>query len=392
MSQPKLKSRPEDFEVEEQTTFGLAEGPFSLYRLTKRGMGTPEAIGAIAERWRIPRRIISYGGLKDRHAVTHQWITIHKGPKRDLEQTGLRLVYQGATNRPFAAQDISGNAFRIVLRDLTESSAQQIVDHAAAIAEQGVPNYFDDQRFGSLGESGEFIARPWCLGDYERAFWLAIAEANPHDRPEDRRDKDLLRKHWGDWEILKGALPRSSRRSMVTFLCDHPTDFKRALALVRVDLRSLYLAAYQSDLWNRILAATLQEQLPAESLRSFTLATLQAPFPVVAASPELRELQLPLPAARATLEPGPLLDLYEKVLGEQGMTLRELRVKYPRDSFFSKGERAALIRPSHVKAQAAADDLYGGRSKVTLQFDLPRGAYATILVKRLTMGIEVSVS
>lgn len=91
----------------------------------------------------------------------------------------------------------------------------------------GVPNYFDDQRFGSLGQSGEFIAVPWCRGDYERALWLALADPNEHDRPEDRKEKQLLRDRWGDWLGLKTDMPRGSRRSIVTFLVDHPTDFRR---------------------------------------------------------------------------------------------------------------------------------------------------------------------
>jgi tRNA pseudouridine13 synthase len=59
-------------------------------------------------------------------------------------------------------------------------------------------------------------------------------------------------------------------------------------------------------------------------------------------------------------------------------------VKYPRDSFFSKGERPAITIPRDLKMHSDEDDLNAGRSRVTLQFVLPRGAYATIFVKRLT--------
>ena len=68
----KLKSLPEDFEVEELSDFPLERGQFAVYLLTKRSLGTPEAITAISERWNIPRRVIGYGGLKDKHAVTRQ--------------------------------------------------------------------------------------------------------------------------------------------------------------------------------------------------------------------------------------------------------------------------------------------------------------------------------
>lgn len=389
----KLKCIPEDFEVEELAKISLAEGPFAVYRLTKRGLGTPEAISAVQRRWKLLRRQISYGGLKDKHAVTRQWVTIHRGPRRDLQQEHLSLEYQGQTAEPFGPLAIDGNKFRIVIRDLTEPFAQTIIERAASLSETGTPNYFDDQRFGSLGVSGEFIARPWCLGDYERALWLAMAEVNPHDRPHDRDEKRILQKHWGKWAQCKGALPKSSRRSIVTYLVDHPTDYRRAFALLPVDLRSLYLAAFQSDLWNRCLAAWLKQQFPAEELQEIELGTGRFPFPrqwPENSAADAVPVKFPLPSARLHMEPGPLQLLYETVLSEQGLSLRELRVKYPRDSFFSKGERDARLGIKPVQAAIGEDEQYPGRKKVFLAFSLPRGAYATIVIKQITADAGLS--
>lgn len=383
----KLKTLPDDFEVEELSDFPLASGPFAVYLLTKRSLGTPEAITAIADRWNLSRRQISYGGLKDKHAVTRQWLTIHHGPRRDMKQEHFTLAYQGQSIREFGPHDIAANRFRVVMRNLTGSEADRIVALRDGLARDGVPNYFDDQRFGSLGESGEFIGKPWCLGDYERAVWLALAEPNPHDRPGDRAEKQTIRDYWGRWIECKAALPKSSRRSIVTYLCDHPTRFRDALALFRQDMRSLWLAAFQSDLWNLMLSAWLQERVESARLFRVELATANVPFYVELTDPErasLIETALPLPSARLHLEPGPILTLYESVLADEGLSLRELRVKYPRDSFFSKGERPTIVIPRELKMHADEDDINSGRHRVTLQFVLPRGAYATIFVKRLT--------
>jgi tRNA pseudouridine13 synthase len=378
----KLKSRPDDFQVEELT-------PFAVYLLTKESLGTPEAVTAIERRWKLSRRQISYGGLKDKHAVTRQWVTIHRGPRRNLEQTHLSLIYQGQAPQPFTPHDIAANRFRIVLRNLPAEQAQRISSLSDVVARDGVPNYFDDQRFGSLGQSHEFLAAPWCRGDYERTLWLAIAEPNPHDRPEDRAEKETLRSHWGRWTECKAALPRSPRRSIVTFLCDHPTDFRRAVALLRQDLRSLYLAAFQSFLWNRIAAETLTERVAAERRFDISLDIAKLPFFRELSDDErtaLHALLLPLPSARLHFEPDdPREALYARVVRETaGLELRELRVKYPRDTFFSKGERAAVIVPQEYRAASGPDELAPGRQAVTLEFVLPRGAYATIVIKRLT--------
>ena len=386
----KLKSLPEDFEVEELSDFPLDGGSFAVYLLTKRSIGTPEAITAISSRWNIPRRVIGYGGLKDKHAITRQWVTIQRGPRRDFREESLSLTYQGQANRPFGPQDIVANRFHIVMRNLTEAAARKILAVRESLAQYGIPNFYDDQRFGSLGESGEFIARPWCMGNYERALWLAIAEPNSHDRPNDRDEKEIIRRLWGDWVECKATLRKSSSRSIITYLVDHPDHFRDAFALLRQDMRSLWLAAYQSDLWNRCLAARLSTSIHSDRLFSVQLATAQVPFFTELNADEvteLSELSLPLPSARLHLETGPILELYERVLGEQGLSMRELRVKYPRDSFFSKGERQAIVKPRELRIDRSGDDdLNEGRHRVTLQFVLPRGSYATIFVKRLTLS------
>ncbi len=384
----KLKCLPEDFQVVELTDrWPNGRGPFALYRLIKRTLGTPEAIDAALHRWNLSRSQVSYGGLKDKHAVTEQYVTIRNGPRRDLVQTNVEFQYLGNTDHPFEPTDIAGNRFILVMRDMTEAAARRAERTLQQVEVDGVPNYFDDQRFGSLGESREFIAAPWCRGDYERALWLGLAEANEHDRPDDRHEKELIREQWGDWIALKAALPKCSRRSIVTYLCDHPTDFRRALALMRIDLRGMWLSAFQSAVWNRLLAESLQDVCRPEQLFVVDFGERPAPFYLALDESQRRELinlDLPLPSGRLKLQSGPLYDRLHRVLAEFGLLPREMRVKYPRDSFFSKGDRAAVYVPAQLEYQTEPDEVYVGRQKLTLAFDLPRGSYATILIKRLS--------
>src|SRR5882757_6626984 len=98
----KLKRLPEDFEVEELPIVeGGERGRFAFYRLTKRGLGTLEAVEAICRRWNVAGRRIGYGGLKDRHAVTTQYLTIEGGPDRILRESGFELQPVGRLDRPY---------------------------------------------------------------------------------------------------------------------------------------------------------------------------------------------------------------------------------------------------------------------------------------------------
>jgi len=96
------------------------DGTYALYRLDKRWIGTPEAAEAILQCWRIDRHRVSFGGLKDFHAVTQQYLTIDRGPRRDLNQERFDLRYLGQVAQPFHAGDMAGNRFHIVLRDPQE--------------------------------------------------------------------------------------------------------------------------------------------------------------------------------------------------------------------------------------------------------------------------------
>ena len=385
----KLKQRPEDFRVEELTTAtGGDAGEFAFYRLDKTGWTTPDALGAVRRRWQIDFRRLSYGGLKDRHAVTSQFLTIYRGPKRNLTHERIAVAYLGQRPEAFTSADILANRFTIALRAMSDAA----VSHAAAALAEvklcGLPNYFDDQRFGSVGEPPEFVAREMVFGRFENALKLALAAPYEFDRADAKREKATLVAHWGDWPTLKAKLPRGHARSLVDYLVTHPTDFKGAVARLRPDLQGLYLSAYQSYLWNRMLAVWLASNLGSANLAEVDLKLGRVPVPVRV--PEEKRaawesLVLPLLSARVKPEPGAAwLGVVEDVLKAEGLTLAELKIKGMQKPFFSKGDRAGCVRPANLTHTAEPDDLNTGKQQLTLKFDLPRGSYATMLVKCVT--------
>ncbi len=141
------------------------------------------------------------------------------------------------------------------------------------------PNYFDDQRFGSVGFSRQFIGHAWLIGDYERALKLALADPNPFDHSGTKVQKAIIRESWGRWPELKARLERSSERSIVTYLVDHPTDYRGAFARLRRELRTLYFSAFQSHLWNLILAGWLERQTRDDQRVPVELKVGSFPFP-----------------------------------------------------------------------------------------------------------------
>jgi tRNA pseudouridine13 synthase len=80
------------------------------------------------------------------------------------------------------------------------------------------------------------------------------------------------------------------------------------------------------------------------------------------------------------------MGLLDRAMVPEGLTLAQLRVKYPRDSFFSKGVRPAVFAVDRLEHETGSDERYPDRHKLILRFDLARGCYATIVTRRIAMG------
>ena len=384
----KLKQQPEDFRVEELTdAAGGDAGDFALYRLDKSGWTTPDALNAVRRRWRIEWPDLSYGGLKDRHASTSQYFTIFRGPQRDITVDKIAVAYLGRRTEPFTSNDIRANRFTIVLRSLSAQDVDKAESAMEEVARAGLPNYFDDQRFGSVGDAHEFVAKEMVFGRFDRALWLALAAPYEFDRSDAKREKQLLRDTWGDWPALKAKLPKGHARSLVDYLVTHPTDLKGAVSRLRPELQGLYLSAYQSYLWNRMLGAWLA-RFGSENLVSVDLKLDRVPAPVKIPDDlhgAWESLMLPLPSARLKPDPAaPWTAIVDEVLKEEGLTLAELKIKGMQKPYFSRGDRAGCIRPGGLESLGENDEKHRTRKKLTLRFELPRGSYATMLVKRVT--------
>lgn len=383
----KLRTTPEDFIVTEKTRREPSKGPFALYELSKESIGTLEAISQVARTWNLAPGQISHAGLKDRHASTSQFLTIKNGPRSGCDSKLWDLQYVGQTTSEMTAADIEGNVFDITVRALDADQSEQTVANLQKIAQAGYPNYFDDQRFGSVTHTGRFAAERWCKKDYETALWLALAEYNSHDDKDERHAKQILRDLWGNWLEAKAELPKSHRRSVVTYLCDHPTKFRKAFALVNSDLRGLLLSAFQSAVWNQMLKTAIMRQIAGTEeatiagLQVRTIEVQGCELPVPDSPLSAVPAVLSLPSGRKGMMDEGSMRLSDLALSDFHMTTAEMKLSFPRDRWFSKGQRVTMIRPRDIAVEEGEDEVNYGRRKVRLSFELPRGCYATMLLK-----------
>jgi tRNA pseudouridine13 synthase len=338
--------------------------------------------------WRLPKAAIGFGGLKDKYGATEQVVSVDRGPARSLRQSRLDLSFLGRSRDPVRRESFSGNDFEIVVRDLGADEASLLRTRVGEVVRGGVPNYFDTQRFGSARGSGQFAVKRLLLGDNEGALRLALAIPTQEDRRRQRAIRSTLDRHWGDWAACHRALPVCSERSVVTYLEAHPDGFRRAFELIDRNLRNLYCSAYQSHLWNRILARVVRARAGAGAIEvpyglgAFVFYESLPP----AAVEGLRALSLPAPRHNLRIEDPEIARLYERAFEEEGILQKDFRLRGMQDTYLKRGNRPALVVPEGLSAEPdAPDELNPGRRRVTLRFGLPRGSYATIIVKRLTL-------
>ncbi len=147
-----LKVEAEDFQVTEELGFDPDGAGEHLYvYIEKTGLTTSDLINLISTHSGISARQISYSGLKDKQAVTRQWLSLHL-PGSDFElvapkDAGFRIIDQQRHSKKLRIGTHRHNRFRVVLREL-EGWSQQSQDQLAMLEQQGMANYFGTQRFG----------------------------------------------------------------------------------------------------------------------------------------------------------------------------------------------------------------------------------------------------
>lgn len=383
------KKEPGDFRVDERLREGYLQrsGPFRVYRVVKRKLTSLEAAAALAELAGVSASDVELAGLKDRQGVTSQFMSIRGGRPVSLRTPDLSIEVAGSARVAISPKESEGNSFRIRLRELSSAELARAQRALPVLRALGVANYFDEQRFGNLRYGQGWVARELMLGRAEAALRALLGASSPRDDRRNAAFKEALARHWGDWQACRDAAGRlGAHHSVFEHLRREPQDFAGAFAHVSARLRLIHLYAFQSHVWNRAVARLLAHAVGRGRAR--VLDSLEGPlvFPEepVELDPALAGC-LRLPGAGLEDVRHPLaLELFEDVLAGLGLVADQFRIEGV-PGFALKGEdRALFVRPLHLRADLSdAQGAAKRQGRALLSFDLPRGAYATLLVRML---------
>jgi len=383
----KLKERPNDFQVTELLREGILQerGPHRVYRVTKRKLTSLEAASELARLAGVTPGDVAMAGLKDRQGVTHQYMSVPGGDPVRISGNELSIQQVGALSRPISSEDSDGNAFKIFVRDIGEAELARMRASLASVREFGLPNYFDEQRFGNLRHGQGWIYVDLARGDVSEALKRLVASASPHDTAEARRFKGALWRKWGDWRACRELAGKLGRHhSVFEHLKREPDDYIGGLHRVASRERLIHLFAFQSHLWNRVLS----DWLSRHTQDAFTLRNVEGKLVMPRgriALPDSWGGVVPLPGPRLEgVTDRDQRETFEAILAHHGLTPEQFDVQGVPGFQLAAEPRDAIVIPQELRMRPAKQDpLHPGRHMVELSFNLPRGAYATLVVQRL---------
>ena len=454
-----LREQPADFRVTELEAFdpaplGADRGayPELVVRVTLRNWDTNDFAKRVSDALGISRERVSWAGTKDKRAVTTQLFTLRNVDPDELpEIRGVEIEPLGRAGRGLSFGDLAGNAFEIrvaetvpdapervtgITRDLVEFADGGVdaggLDESDSLAESdgaitdatvAVPNYFGQQRFGSVRPVTHRVGLAVVRGDVREAVRLYAGNPSAAEPTDTQSGRDRVDAAFGvtatgepvadgtgdgDWAACLDALPRKLRfeRSMVSRLAEAGVDpaappedeaWRTALEAVPSNLQRLFVNAAQSVLFNRILSERLRRGLPFDRPVAGDVACFadrDAPDELYA--PDVDRLQrvsadrvsivarhcargrafvtAPLVGTDTDLaaeEPG---EIERSILDEAGIDPTDFDLP---GEFDSSGTRRAVLLRTDLDIRVDDGD-------PRFAFALPSGSYATVLLREFT--------
>lgn len=420
-----IKTKHTDFSVREITNReeGI-EGKYLIVELTKENWDTHNVIREISRRLRVSKNRIGFAGTKDKSARTTQKISIWDVDEEELERvriTDVSLKLIGRSNKAISLGDLYGNEFEIVIRNI-EGRKTKIKQNIEAITTEienagGVPNFFGVQRFGIRRPITHVVGKHLIKGEIKEAVMSYIADIFA-DESEEAKQARLLCKE-GELKELKESLKKMPsflryEKAMLNELVkgvrgSNEADFLSAFSVLPKNLQKLFVHAYQSYLFNLVLSHRLKQNLPLnEALvgdvvcfrNEFGLADIHKDRMERITEDKIEGINRLIKRGRAFVT-APLFgyetefaenvegEIERKVLEDEGVELKDFYIeKIPEIS--SKGTRRPVLVPVQVKLSdegVSDDDMNPGRNKVKLKFFLPKGSYATVVLREYMKAV-----
>lgn len=425
-----IKRNVEDFVVEEALVDGskahvfesegdvggmvldssLSAGRYLLCVLVKRNWDTFIVLARIARQLGLRSGQVQIAGIKDAKAVTAQYVTLEDVSVEAVRKFGLKDVELrpiGYLRMALSTYYLLGNGFRVAVRGVRRSRAaveERVRKTMDAIGLMGgVPNFFGHQRFGTVRPITHLVGKEVVHGNVRKAVMLFLAKPSAYEHPNSRLARQGLRDSL-DFRRALADFPEQLRyeRMLLKRLAEDSSDFEAAFRVLPARLRVLFVEAYQSYLFNRFLSGRIQRglSLGVAEVGDFVVSVERSGLPMsglfkVVSIENLAEINraisvgkmrvaIPLVGYGRGVSQGVQGEIEHKIMEEEGVVPRDFRVGSLPD-LSSKGGLRAVVAPVRDFSFSVGEDdgAEGSRRRVSVDFSLYRGAYATVVLREI---------
>lgn len=410
----RIRQQAQDFLVEEITnrtdiaggTGSGNGGKYLLVELTKKNWDTHHLVRELSRMMHISQDRFGWAGTKDRRALTKQLISIWNVSEEDVRRLRLRdveLAPLGCSNRKLSLGDLWGNRFRIIVRDIALSK-DELLNRVGRINSEfailgGVPNFFGIQRFGEIRPITHIVGEAIVRGDIRQAVMLYVGKSFDTEPDETQKARNYVMET-GDFRGGIRQFPHALgfERAVMDHLVSRPDDFAGALRVLSPNLQRMFVHAYQSYIFNHILSRRLLSGLPLGRAVEGDIVC----FRNEARLPDTSRLQkvtgenlsginnlakrgrvfvtAPLVGYGTALAAGQPGEIERAVLGELGVDTSGFKIK-ELPELSSEGKRREIVMPFSPAFEIGDDELNSGKCKLTLEFTLQKGGYATSVLR-----------
>ncbi|NMC67039.1 MAG: tRNA pseudouridine(13) synthase TruD [Spirochaetales bacterium] len=422
----KIRTFPEDFIVEEYLTVDIkSDAEFGLFTFKKKGWSTFDLISSLSTRLKVPKNEISIAGIKDRHAVTTSYMSIRRefaNKMIDVINRNEQIIpnvdfsFIGFIEKQIKSESIDYNKFSIVVRSIDDKQIPLILDRVEIVKNQGVPNYFDDQRFGSARHQQGFVAKSLIKKDFISGVNLLFMTSK-YDRKDVKKSKiDALNfilnnDNKIDYQQTIKKLPPELKKFFITIYEEEMKKKSHEIkerdiiffkAFKSMDRRYLILLfhAYQSYLFNLLLSKILVKLNKGNNFYYLKGEVQQYLFPEFLNDDLfnfISNILLPIPSKNLDTEIYSdshifmgenkfefnkiLQDILFEIEKSEKINFKELDARFLGINIKSQKRKAYLIPKDFKIYNFEDDDFFKGKKKVRMEFILNKGSYATMIIK-----------
>jgi len=393
----RIKERPEDFLVEEIPLYQPSGSGEHIYLfLEKRGLTTLQLRDAVAHHFGVDRRAVGHAGLKDKHAITRQVISVHcpgKAPEDfpSFQHDRASVLWVDLHENKLERGHLAGNRFSIKVRGVDPLRVRDAKKTLDLLSEIGVPNRFGVQRFGFL-MNNHLVGRALILGNHRQALDLLLspkagAPRGSVDSREAYRAGDFARAYELMPKVFK--LERAALRALARG--DSP---QKAVGAIDQTAAGFFISSFQSAVFNSVLNARVENgtlgrliagdlAFVTKSRASFLIQQEELDSDAGVLNDRLERFEIaPSGPMWGTSMPrceGRIADDEARALARSGVSPKDMESCEQRDGFpMIGGDRRPLRIPVIDPQVEGGIDEHG--SYIRCAFDLPRGSFATTLM------------